>query len=335
MNKKQHSFVLCLFSVVFLFCTAMVCAGQSFDAKEYIGEFGAKWNEYLRALGNVEGSYLYTDTRNGRQERQFTNSVVCAYPLFADVRARSVEVTGEKYRFALERSDSADGWTVENISADLPDREVVWRFPEHFALTASHVIDPDGYSIFNTIGVGLFGINSNPNLPYMVASEWIKIHEISPVEKDNENRLLMSFDYKQKNYSLKGKVFLTTDFFLVTDGEFHVESGLGIENVLVRIDYDNTTYKVPLPKNYYWKNSYNFFHNDPPAGVLVNERKFDLRETDPNSFKKFTLSHYGLPEPDFGERRSSPFRYILMSIGALMIAYALWRIYRERKKEIE
>jgi hypothetical protein len=47
--------------------------------------------------------------------------------------------------------------------------------------------------------------------------------------------------------------------------------------------------------------------------------------------EEFTLSHYGLSEPNFGESRVKTFRYILATIGALMIAYALWRMSRNRE----
>ena len=48
--------------------------------------------------------------------------------------------------------------------------------------------------------------------------------------------------------------------------------------------------------------------------------------------EEFFLSHYGLPEPDFGEQRTNRFRYILMTIGSLMIIIALWQMYQNRKE---
>jgi len=244
-----------------------------------------------------------------------------------------VESTGEKYRFELERADSVDSWMVNHISADIPDKTVPWTFPEHLAPIANHVTNPIGYNIFNKIGVGLFGVDSNPNLPYMITSEWVTIYELSLVEGENGNRFFMSFEYRREGCSMKGKVFLATDFFLVSEGDFYFEDGGNVKDVQVKLDYDTETYRVPLPKNYYSKTSYKFFDNNPPVGVLVTERKFDLRETAPNSFKNFTLSGYGLPEPDFGERRASPFRYTLLLIWGLIIAYALWRMYRKRKEQ--
>jgi hypothetical protein len=46
----------------------------------------------------------------------------------------------------------------------------------------------------------------------------------------------------------------------------------------------------------------------------------------------FTLSHYGLPEPDFGERRTNRVRYIIMGLGLLMMIIGAWRMIRERRK---
>ena len=51
--------------------------------------------------------------------------------------------------------------------------------------------------------------------------------------------------------------------------------------------------------------------------------------------REFTLSHYGFPEPDFGERHASPIRYALTVIGMLIVVYALWRLNRRRKGGIK
>ena len=58
---------------------------------------------------------------------------------------------------------------------------------------------------------------------------------------------------------------------------------------------------------------------------------FSWSSENPLTDKEFTLLHYGLPEPDLGEPRPGPFRYTLAVIGLLMITYALWRMYRQRK----
>jgi len=47
---------------------------------------------------------------------------------------------------------------------------------------------------------------------------------------------------------------------------------------------------------------------------------------------RFTLSYYGLPEPDFGEKRVNRLRHIIMITGLGLISLGIWRIYR-RKQE--
>jgi len=47
----------------------------------------------------------------------------------------------------------------------------------------------------------------------------------------------------------------------------------------------------------------------------------------------FTLSYYGLPEPDFGERRVGWFRIATMIIGVSLIAFALWQMHLKRRKD--
>jgi hypothetical protein len=48
---------------------------------------------------------------------------------------------------------------------------------------------------------------------------------------------------------------------------------------------------------------------------------------------RFTLSHYGLPEPDFGERRTNRIRYIIMGLGLLLIGWGLWRLIQKQRKQ--
>jgi hypothetical protein len=61
----------------------------------------------------------------------------------------------------------------------------------------------------------------------------------------------------------------------------------------------------------------------------------NLRPTDPKDIKRFTLSHYGLPEPDFdNSRRTDRVRYILIGLGAILIVIALWRMIQKRREKM-
>jgi hypothetical protein len=48
--------------------------------------------------------------------------------------------------------------------------------------------------------------------------------------------------------------------------------------------------------------------------------------------EKFYLSYYGLPEPDFGERRISWIHYAFTAVGVFLIIFALWQMYSKHKE---
>lgn len=59
------------------------------------------------------------------------------------------------------------------------------------------------------------------------------------------------------------------------------------------------------------------------------EFQWSFDELRPN--EEFTLSHYGLPEPDFGARKPNRIRFIIMGIGLVMIGVGAWRSIQKRR----
>ncbi len=55
------------------------------------------------------------------------------------------------------------------------------------------------------------------------------------------------------------------------------------------------------------------------------ESIYDLHPPVDHDLSRLTLSHYGLSELDFGERRVSSFRYVLMAAGLLVIFVSPFR----------
>ncbi|MBQ4194869.1 MAG: hypothetical protein II622_02045, partial [Thermoguttaceae bacterium] len=197
----------------------------------------------------------------------------------------------------------------------------------------------------------LFGVDCDPNLPWMTSSEWIVVKDISPVEKDGVKYLSMSFEYKRpdfpesvtrrtdisqhpelKNYTLTGDVLLTTDYFLIAEGTFHEEWLRSVHDMQVEITYDCDSYKVPLPQKRSIREFCKMFVDGENVEIAVEEDlEFKLKETNPKSKKRFTLSQFGLPEPELQEPEPDSVRYILAAIGlALIIAFAI-RVYRKRR----
>jgi hypothetical protein len=52
----------------------------------------------------------------------------------------------------------------------------------------------------------------------------------------------------------------------------------------------------------------------------------------PSPEEDFHLPYYGFPEPDFGTKKTGWVRYIMTAIGTFLIIFALWSMYRSRKK---
>jgi hypothetical protein len=63
--------------------------------------------------------------------------------------------------------------------------------------------------------------------------------------------------------------------------------------------------------------------------------KFEKINSNPNKLSSsvFTFSHYGLPEPDFGERRPNRIRYILIGLALLLMTIGIYRLIQNRREK--
>jgi hypothetical protein len=290
-------------------------------------------------------------------EHAWTGEIVCHYPLLAEVweqiggETSEVSITGKNYRFRLEREKPTDGWEIERIAME-PATAVrdSWAFPKH--LYPYEEDEPIGYAIFNSLGVGLFTEGSRPNLPYIFQSNHLKILKIETITNGEKKQTLLEFEYSYddfseiakrfsdydymnhplwKPYYMKGEVVLETDYYLISSGKFHTRWRAAEKRIETECEFDTTTYRVPLPVHYTQKTQFSDSEtrNSLNLELLLD---FDLRETNPKDTKRFTLSAFGLPEPDFGQRRMSLSRIVMMALGGIMVFYALWKMWFERKE---
>jgi len=318
-----------------------------------------RWLEYLHALGQVEGKNFRRYVRNGIKESESIDQIVCLFPLFLETRdtekgeSFAVKVDGKNYSFYLERNNPNDKWTLERnemVSSDTPLDS--WQFPKHFSTEGLEVA---GYDIFITLGHGLFADGATVNLPEILKSKYFKAHQVKFIENEGKRQLFIDFDYihdgfperlknnkswfehnyrsEWKPFSLRGQVYLETEYYLISKATFHTQYLADEYHSEVECEYDCNTYRVPLPKKYKLITRYDYFIGDEECrkqGVVETYIDFDLRETNPKDPKRFTLSAFGLPEPDFGPRRMSLFRIVMMSLGGIMVLLALWLMYLKR-----
>lgn len=347
----------------------MMTHSQDLRNDEYVGKtegLKKKWKEYLHSLGTVEGVIQNQYKRNGKIDSDFSMEYVCMYPLWIDNRCDllnhdqndydTVSVVGKNYRFSLRRPKGDKDWFIKEIEFEPANKKLAtWNFPIYLADPPSHREDPVGYNIFNTLGVGLFGLDSAVNLPYLLSSEWFIINEMKEIEQDGMKQLHLSFEFvlpdfpevvkkmpdfaKQsldwKRYTLTGKMILITDYFLVSEAKLHLAYLSFTRDDNIKITYDTETYKTPLPKSYYVFTEYNDYKNGIRTQNTSEQiQNFNLHETKPKDIKRFTLSAYGLPEPDFdNSRRTNRVRYILIGLGAIMIGIALWQMIQKNRKD--
>jgi hypothetical protein len=360
-----------LFFVMFVIaCFNSVIYSQNFDnakISEKKEELKTKWQEYLHSLGTVEGTMQYLRKRNGNIEGDFLMECVSMYPLWIDHRSPgtllkreeednydSVGVTGKDYQFSLRKAYGSKIWTINELKFGKSDKKLsTWNFPVYLANPPSFQENPVGYNIFSTLGVGLFGIDSSANLPYLIFSEWCTIKEMKEVDQDGIKQLQLSFEFVMpdfpeamkkvpefkkessiwKHYTVIGKVVLITNYFLISEAKFHFEYMSFTRDIDIKITYDTEIYRTPLPKRHYVfseTNNYSSGARKTNTSELIQE--FDLRETNPKNVRRFILSAYGIPEPDFdNSRRTNRVRYILMGLGAILIGIALWRMIQKRR----
>jgi hypothetical protein len=356
-------------------CFNSVVYSQNFDSvkiSEKKDELKKKWQEYLHSLGTVEGTMTFLYKHNGNVEGDFLKKCVSMYPLWLDQRHSgtilkfneddnydSTSVTGNDYQFSLRKPYGNKIWAINELKFEKTNKKLqTWNFPVAFADPPSFRADAVGYNIFSTLGVGLFGIDSSANLPYLIFSDWCTIKEMKEVDQDGTKQLQISFEFvmpdfpegvknapefeKQssswKHYTVIGNVTLITNYFLISEAKFHWEYIFYERDEDIKITYDTETYRTPLPKRYHVFTEYNNYSSGTRiqnTSELLEE--FDLRETNPKDTKRFTLSVYGLPEPDFdNSRRTSTnrVRNILMGLMTIIIIIALWRMIQRRRRKM-
>ncbi|MDR1491692.1 MAG: hypothetical protein LBT05_03065 [Planctomycetaceae bacterium] len=114
---------------------------------------------------------------------------------------------------------------------------------------------------------------------------------------------------------MEGEIILSTKFHLIAKANLTCFYGQSKKTISIDCKYNIDNESFPFPASY--TSTQTLF--DGSSSIMKFSFK-NLNSTDPKNMERFTLSHYGLPEPDFGERRTNRVRYIIIGIGILMMA---------------
>jgi len=332
--RRVFLWLLCFTLVAWQLSRLGVALGQVdplFEAKH-------KWHEYLRSFPSVEGmqteTFSYFDGRvDVVNKRKFFCDYpnVCVYFESSDGDSGHIE-SNKKYAFSLDNVQESRLATIEEcfLLKNIPPKNI-WTFPANRR-------DVDRNSSVNLIAEVLVQglILSHKWLPILVEAPDFILEGFDEDIQDGERVVRIKFTNNPKVLNdeaflmniRRGEVTLLPDnYWLIKDGEcfFWSDRDDSYTNHW-RNEYDFESFAVPvLVSRHVESVSENGQH------ILRREVIYEYKPFENASHKTFTLSDYGFPEPDFGDQRISTLRYFLVTIGGLLVAFALWRMYRNRK----
>jgi hypothetical protein len=179
------------------------------------------------------------------------------------------------------------------------------------------------------------GLLLNPDwLPFIFEENGMQIKKADRIVIDGENSVHITFTYEpsinNKDALIrKGEIFLLPDrYWLIKKASLMGKESSASETLLpaeVSNVYEDIE-GIPLLVRQQIK-----IEGSNGEKCTIETFRNNLKKTSV-PFSYFTLSHYGIPEPDFdNSRRTNRVRYILIGLGAIMIGIALWRIIQKRR----
>lgn len=225
----------------------------------------------------------------------------------------SVTVSNPSYSFSLIRKNKDGKWRINSIQQ------------LKGGVRREAVIDVLGGSVYSFLNV-----NTVP-LASLLTSENVEMEKFVKNEIDGETTINMTLliqrpeieiDHCYVGFEKVELLFLPKKCGYIPK-EFTYYQGESSKRV-IRDQFQNVgRFIIPFDCQTYFNWGSNPYLKDYEGSKVFAQKKFDKSE--------FYLSYYGLPEPDFENSSANRVRYILMTLGALMILYSGWRIYRKRQ----
>ena len=221
----------------------------------------------------------------------------------------SIYANNERYSFKINRTTDSNNWTVGFV--DKPDAEIInhaYAIEGGTFVAPYEILGVDIVSFFLETSLEIKSLHSN-GLGHIL---------ISFVKEDSEN------DRKETRITNGSIELIPSLGWAIKEYDVYFANG---NRCVCKVGYyepDKTG--IPIPQSY----TRVFKIKEMQEIVDISYSSFgscDMNMVD------FTLSGYGLPEPDFNERRINRFRYFLMGTGCLMIIIALWQMHRKRKEQ--
>jgi len=326
---------------LFPFTTAslVLCAGVDGNRTKQLNEAKQSWNEYLRSFPNLEGKWVETITySDDRPTAVYENEFICDYPnVYYNSKPNNGDYvihleSNKKYSFSLRDPKENGPMLIDDCAllGVIPEKSV-WSFP---ANNRSVNRNSSVNLIAEALAQGL--LLSHKWLPVLVECPDFVLESFEESIQDGTREVRIKFSNNPKGVDdaailmniRQGEVTLLPDhYWLIKEGTCFFWAEEDPYTVNWKNEYDFTSFAVPVLR----KRSLESFYVDGRP-KLRRDNVYDYQLFENSSRKNFTLSDYGLPEPDFGERRVNRVRYTLMIVGSLMIVIALWQMYQKRKE---
>ncbi|MDO4586239.1 MAG: hypothetical protein Q4C95_02975 [Planctomycetia bacterium] len=324
---------------------------NSLDLKQYIIKNSTEiWKDYLLELNEgVEGRIQIQTFQDAQLENQYTCYLIrekkrCLEEIEnPQEQSRIVNSFADGYVFKIHQQNNNPHWTIdflEKISAGTIGYIKNYSFPTGKETNYNELKD----YVLRYYLLKCFALQANTFLPTMLNLPEFVIESVDKVQQDDNYYYLVKFSFEPANddssqessdlgelpkglskYPLilvrSGSLLLTTDYLLIKEADVNM---IGGENRKIKCDYKRNN-GFPLISEYSVKS-----YNNP---IFEEKYHFDLHMRKNDCPSRFTLSHYGLPEPDFGENRVNRLRYVIMIAGLILIGFGVRRIYQKRREK--
>ncbi len=133
-------------------------------------------------------------------------------------------------------------------------------------------------------------------------------------------------------YSISGKIWLDAESFLISKASFCEKLDTKEITANITCSYDVVS-GIPVPK--FYRNDNQAADQDGASEGTV-EISFDsFQKVEKFDADDFTLTRFGLPEPDLEDGRHLRIRYVLVIIGLILAAATVARIWKRRNVKRE
>jgi hypothetical protein len=327
-----------LFPAIIFFVTPIGFGTEREEYARFLETATQKWNDHIQNISRMECSILSTKKRNDEPEMKSEQTVVIDFPNYAVESKENgliqyVNCYGKKYHFRLKRNKESGDFEITDLVPNETDVDPnLWNdmFYRKFYNTV-HCEEEwarvGGESIRLLLGRALI-LWGPTALPQLTHFENFSIENFT----EDDERIYIDYQFEPGDLSVtmegyrspirSGSFVLFKDTYLLESADFVLDFGDERPPEWLQCEYTRIDGK-PVLKNERTK-SPNMFYTYEYEKVRFKKQ--------PSS--RFTLSHYGLSEPDFVDRRTGILRSVLVLLACMLIFYALLNIYRKRREKL-